>query len=397
MVDLMKKSSCAACVGPFYAVAQCESGVHSMSSRAIRFSAITFAMALGLVIALVGVIRAGAAQPTVGLGTADSFAILAGTTVTNTGPSTISGNVGVSPGSAVTGFPPGIVTNGTIHAADAVAAQAQSDLTTAYDDAAGRTPCSDVGADLVGQTLVSGVYCNPHAGTLGLTGTVTLDAQGNPDAVFIFQSARTLITASDSHVAVINGAQACNVFWEVGSSATLGTNSVFVGTVLALTKIEARTGAAVLGRLLARNADVTLDTNTVTSPMCAATTVTTTTTTTTTPATTTTTTPATTTTTTPATTTTTTTAPTTTTTTAPATTTTTAPTTTTAAPTTTTAAAGSGSSGTTGGSSSGTAATLAFTGANLTATILAGLLAMILGVMMLLAARRRATDEDFRR
>jgi hypothetical protein len=343
-----------------------------MSSRTIRFSAFAFAMALGLVIALVGVIRAGAAQPTVGLGTADSFAILAGQTVTNTGPTTISGNLGVSPGSAVTGFPPGIVTNGTIYAADAggVAAQAQSDVTNAYNDAAGRKPCTVVDTDLVGQTLVPGVYCG---GTLGLTGTVTLDAQGNPDAVFIFQSAGTLITASGSTVAVINGAQACNVFWQVTSSATLGTNSAFVGTILALTDIEAKTGATVLGRLLARNASVTLDTNTVTRPVCAATTGTTTTTTTTT-------------------------APTTTTTTAPTTTTTTAPaTTTTTAPTTTTAAAGSGSSGTTGGSSSGTAATLAFTGANLTATILAGLLAMILGVMMLLAARRRATDEDFRR
>ena len=361
MIDFMKKSSCAACVGPFNAVAQCESGVHSMSSRTIRFSAITFAMALGLAIALVGVSRAGAAQPTVGLGTADSFAILAGTTVTNTGPTTISGNVGVSPGSAVTGFPPGTVTNGTIHAADAVAAQAQSDVTTAYNDAAGRTPCTVVGADLSGQTLVPGVYCG---GTLGLTGTVTLDAQGNPGAVFIFQGASTLITASGSNVAVINGAQACNVFWEIGSSATLGTNSVFIGTVLALTSVAAQTGASVLGRLLARNGAVTLDTNTVTSPVCAATTPTTTTTTTTTPATTTTTAPT---------------------------------TTTTTAPTTTTAAAGSGSSGTAGGSSSGTAATLAFTGAHLTATILAGLLAIILGVMMLLAARRRATDEDFRK
>src|ERR1035437_6981432 len=321
MIDFIKKSSCAASVGPFHAVAQCESGVHFMSSRTIRFSAITFAMALGLAIALVGVSRAGAAQPTVGLGTVDSFAILAGTTVTNTGPTTISGNVGVSPGSAVTGFPPGTVTNGTIHAADAVAAQAQSDVTTAYNDAAGRTPCTVVGADLVGRTLVPGVYCG---GTLGLTGTVTLDAQGNPDAVFIFQGASTLITASGSNVAVINGAQACNVFWEIGSSATLGTNSVFRGTVLALTSVAAQTGASVLGRLLARNGAVTLDTNTVTSPVCAATTATTTTTPTTTTAPTTTTTTAPTTTTTTAPTTTTTTAPTTTTTTAPTTTTTTA-------------------------------------------------------------------------
>jgi Ice-binding-like len=144
-----------------------------------------------------------AAQPPVGLGTAQAFAVLAGSTVTNTGPSTLFGDLGVSPGTAVTGFPPGTV-NGTIHAADAVAGQAQSDLTTAYNDAAGRTPPLAVPADLGGLTLTAGVY--KSGSSLGLTGTLTLDAQGNPNAVFVFQAASTLITASGSSVKLINGA-----------------------------------------------------------------------------------------------------------------------------------------------------------------------------------------------
>ena len=181
---------------------------------------------------LLGVTRADAVGAPVNLGTAASFAVLAGTTVTNTGLTTISGDLGVSPGTAVTGFPPGLVSGGTIHAADAVAAQAQADLTTAYNDAAGRSTSATISADLGGQTLVSGVYTGT---TLGLTGTLTLDAQGDPNAVFVFQSASTLTTATSSSVVLINGASSCNVFWQVGSSATLGTNSVIVGTVLALT------------------------------------------------------------------------------------------------------------------------------------------------------------------
>lgn len=219
------------------------------------------------VIALVGAGGAEAAPAAVGLGTADSFAVLGGSTVTNTGPSVISGDLGVSPGTAVTGFPPGTVTNGTIHAADAVAAQAQADTTIAYDDAAGRSPTATITADLGGQTLVPGVY---RGSSLGLTGTLTLDAQGDQGAVFIFQAASTLITASGSRVALINGAQACNVFWQVGSSATLGTNSVFVGTILALTSVTADTGTSAAGRLLARNGAITLDSNTVTRSTCAA-------------------------------------------------------------------------------------------------------------------------------
>jgi hypothetical protein len=227
-------------------------------------------LAVALAFVFTGAPHARAAQAPVGLGTAGSFAVLAGSTVTNTGPSVISGDLGVSPGSAVTGFPPGTVTGGAIHEADAVAAQAQSDLTIAYNDAAARGPATAESADLGGQTLKPGVYAstaNPN-----LTGTVTLDAQGDPNAVFIFQMASTLITASGSNVALINGAQACNVFWQVGSSATLGTNSTFRGTILALTSITANTGATIDGRLLARNGAVTLDTNTITRPVCSTTT-----------------------------------------------------------------------------------------------------------------------------
>jgi hypothetical protein len=206
----------------------------------------------------------------VGLGTAGSFAVLAGTTVTNTGPSTISGNLGVSPGTAVTGFPPGIVTDGTIHSADGVAAGAQSDLTTAYNDAAGRSPTASVPGFIgAGQTLTPGVY--KASSSLDVGGSLTLDGGGDPNAVFVFQAPSTLITDSASSVILTNGAQACNVFWQVGSSATLGTSSDFTGSILALTSISVNTGDTVDGRALARNGAVTLDDDTITSPTCATT------------------------------------------------------------------------------------------------------------------------------
>jgi Ice-binding-like len=186
--------------------------------------------------------------------------------VTNTGPSTVNGDLGVTPGAAITGFPPGTV-NGTVHAADAVALQAQSDLTTAYNDAAGRTPPAAVPADLGGLTLTGGVY--KSASALGLTGALTLDAQGDPNTVFIFQAASTLITASASHVNLINGAQPCNVFWQVGSSATLGTSSVFVGNILALTSVSMNNAVTVQGRALARNGSVTMINDTLTVGRCA--------------------------------------------------------------------------------------------------------------------------------
>jgi hypothetical protein len=143
-----------------------------------------------------------------------------------------------------------------------VAVQAKNDLTTAYNDAAARPSTATVPVELGGTTKRPGVYQSP-AGTFGITGTLTLDARGNPDAVFIFQAASTLITASASSVNLVNGAQASNVFWKVGSSATLGTYSILRGNVLALASITVTTGVTVDGRALARNAAVTLDTNTI--------------------------------------------------------------------------------------------------------------------------------------
>ena len=232
-------------------------------------AAVSATAAMVVLVGVVGTPAAWAAQPPVGLGTATSFAVLAGTTVTNTGPTDISGDLGVSPGTAVTGFPPGTVHNGTQHKADAVALQAQTDLTTGYTDAAGRTPATTVSSDLGGQTLAPGVY--KAASALGLTGTVTLDGHSDPNAVFIFQAGSTLTTASSSTVKLIGGAQACNVFWQVGSSATLGTETTFVGSILALTSVSLQTGTTVAGRVLARNGQVSLDKNTITRPACATT------------------------------------------------------------------------------------------------------------------------------
>jgi hypothetical protein len=205
------------------------------------------------------------AATSVGLGTAGSYAVLAGAGVTNTGPTVINGDLGSSPTPAITGFggAPGGTVNGTIHSADADAASAQNDLTTAYNDAVGQGPPNMVATELGGSTLTPGVY-EAASGTFGITGTLTLNAQGNPDAVFIFDAATTLTTATASRVSMINGAQACNVFWKVGSSATLGTDSAFAGNILALQSISLNDGVTVQGRLLARNGAVTLINDTVT-------------------------------------------------------------------------------------------------------------------------------------
>ncbi|MDZ4813483.1 MAG: ice-binding family protein [Pseudomonadota bacterium] len=200
---------------------------------------------------------------TVPMGTAGSYGVLAGSAITNTGGTVITGDLGISPSNAssVSGFPPGQVI-GITHFADAAALQAQNDLTTAYNNAAGRACGTTISADLGGSTLVPGVYCS--ASSLGLTGTLTLDALGDPDAVFVFQAGSTLTTASSAAVVVINGGQSCNVFWQTGSSATLGTGTSFVGSILALDSITLTTGASTDGRVLARNAAVTMDTNDVT-------------------------------------------------------------------------------------------------------------------------------------
>jgi hypothetical protein len=218
-----------------------------------------------------GLFKTALAQTAPSLGTAQNFAVLGSTTVTNTGPSVITGDLGVSPGTAVTGFPPGIVDGGTTYKADAIAGQARADATTAYLDLAGQN-CNTtyrVPTELGGKTFVPGVYC--FTSSAAITGTVTLDAGGKPDAVFIFEVGSTLITASNASVALINGAQRCEIFWQVGSSATLGTGTDFVGTIVALTSISLKTDAKLSGRALARNGEVTLESNTVSVPSCAAT------------------------------------------------------------------------------------------------------------------------------
>jgi cell division septation protein DedD len=209
-----------------------------------------------------------AATPTVNLGTATPFAVIGGSTITNTGSSVISGNIGLSPGTSITGFPPGVQSTGVTDLTNAVALQAKNDTTAAYLDAAGRTPSTTAPSDLGGSTLMPGVYQSSSA--MSLTGSLTLNGGGNADAVFIFQAGSTLISASGSTVVLENGAQACNVFWQVGSSATLGTSSNFAGTILALTSATLDTGATLNGRVLARNGAVTLDTNTITVPTCLA-------------------------------------------------------------------------------------------------------------------------------
>ncbi|HYN07290.1 MAG TPA: ice-binding family protein [Vicinamibacterales bacterium] len=198
------------------------------------------------------------------------FAVLAGTpNVTCTGASTITGDVGVSPAAAIVGFPVPCTNVGTLHAADATAAAAQLDLTTAYTTLAGLPCAASVGPNLAGLTLTQGVYCVGAAAS-NLTGTLTLDAQGNPNAVFVFQMSSSLITSSGSTVSVINGGNACGVQWQVGSSATIGTGTAFVGNILALTSIAINTGANLTGRALARNGAVTLDVNNISSVLCGA-------------------------------------------------------------------------------------------------------------------------------
>ena len=206
-------------------------------------------------------------QAVVELGTAQSFAVLAGAGITITGPTTITGDIGTFPTPSITGLG-NLTLNGVNHAGDAVTQQAKLDLVTAYNDAAGRTnPIVVAGGALGGLTLAPGLYkTDSSPDSMGLTGTLTLDAQGDPNAVWIFQVASTLIAESGSTVVLANGAQARNVFWQVGSSATLRTGANFSGTIIALTAITLETSATLHGRALARNAAVTLDNNILDNP-----------------------------------------------------------------------------------------------------------------------------------
>ncbi len=220
------------------------------------------AMLLGL-----GAAPANAATVTVNLGAASTYAVLAGSTITNTGSSVVSGDIGLAPGTSITGFPPGVQSTGTTNVNNALALAAQGALTTAYLDTQSRTPATTTLSDLGGSTLVPGVYQAPSS--LGITGTLTLNGGGDSNAVFIFQVPSALTTAPGSSVVLENGASACNVFWQITSSATLGSSSSFAGTIEAQTSVTLDTGAAVSGRVLARTGAVTLDTNRITVPACA--------------------------------------------------------------------------------------------------------------------------------
>jgi len=199
------------------------------------------------------------------LSSAGTFVILSGSTVTSTGATALTGDVGVSPGTAVTGFPPGTY-SGAKHAGDATSATAMADLTVAYNDAAGRTVAPvTVAGNLGGLTLPPGLYKSTSSLAIS-SGDLTLDAQGDANAVFIFQIASTLTTSTGRAVILAGGARASNVFWQVGSSATLGTNSVFKGTIMADQSISLNTGATLDGRALARIGAVTLQGNAVVLP-----------------------------------------------------------------------------------------------------------------------------------
>lgn len=201
----------------------------------------------------------------INLGTAQTYGVLGASTVTNTGPTVVNGDLGLSPGTSITGFggaPNGVV-NGSVHNTDAAATQAQSDTTTAYNVAASLTPTETGLSELNGLSLTPGVYTG---GALALSNNGELTLAGSANSVWVFQAASTLTIGSATHILITGGASACNVFWQVGSSATIGTAAQFQGTVLAQQSVTATTSATIVGRLLASTGAVTLDTNTLTAP-----------------------------------------------------------------------------------------------------------------------------------
>jgi hypothetical protein len=230
----------------------------------LRRAGIAFAMAIAF-----AAIPAAAQAAPVNLATVGPFVALGGSTVTNTGPSVLNGDLGVAPGTSLVGFGLPAVVNGATHDNDAVAGQAQADLTAAYDVAAGQpvAPANDLtGTNLGNRTLTAGAY--RYTSSAQLTGPLTLDAQGDPNAQFVFEIAAELTTAPASSVVLVNGASPCNVFWQVGSSATLDTTTAFQGNLMALTSISLNNGASVIGRVLARNGQISLINNVLDGSLC---------------------------------------------------------------------------------------------------------------------------------
>jgi hypothetical protein len=224
-------------------------------------------IAVCLAFALIPIGIANAAP--VNLATAQPFVVLSGAGVENTGPSVLNGDLGVSPGTSLVGFGAPATVNGAIHNNDGVAAQAQADLTTAYNVAAGQaiSPGNELtGQNLGGLTLTPGAY--GFSSSAEITGQLTLDAQGDPNAQFVFVIGTTLVTESASSVILTNGASPCNVYWKVGSSATFGSTTAFEGNVLALESISMNNGVTFLGRALARNGEVTMINDVLTAPQC---------------------------------------------------------------------------------------------------------------------------------
>jgi hypothetical protein len=202
----------------------------------------------------------------VSLAGSSGLVVLAGSSITSTGATNITGDLGLSPGSSVGGFPPGIL-NGTQHINDVSSDQGKLDLTAAYNDAAGRTSRDIVtlSGNLGGLTLTPGLYKSTSSLAIS-SGDLTFDAKGNANAIFIIQIATTLTTTSGRKVILSGGALASNIFWQVGSSATFGTTSVFKGTIMAMQSITFDTGASLEGRALARSGSITMAGNTIVNP-----------------------------------------------------------------------------------------------------------------------------------